>query len=666
MNPVLRNRRNLRRHLAVIGTAMLIAGCSSAPSGSVARTAQLSSPVQSTAQLAAHSTSSIQQTAAITSEDGESGLSDTSQLIHVVEDTIRLNQVESQSTEREESPVPILAASVGAPLPRDANTEPDAFRDLTESEMLSLAMVNSPVLRPLGLRVLDNPQAATTVFDSAIAATDPFFGPQAALAEFDTNLSASINTQNNDRVFNNTTLGGDVQELVQDLVSMNTGAQRRTRSGALLELNGTTGYDNNNRAGNIFPNYWETQLEAGIRQPLMQGAGRQFNEIAGPNAQPGFNFSNGIIIARLNNKITDADFEIQVRSFVRDLYIAYWDLSRQYQAYDSVVEARDLAYDTWQSILAKKQAKLSGGEAHREAQARARYYNFRRQVQIALGGQNGQGGLYVAERRLRQLVGVQIVDGELLRPIDQPVDVRFVFDYDKLISRAMVDRSEIRQQGLRIEQQRLRLIAAKNFMLPQLDLIGRYRLRGFGDDLTGSGPRFSSAAQDFWSFDHQEWEFGVEMGVVHGRRQARAAISNATLQLNRERAILAEQQRSLRHEVSDAYAEVSSSFAAMESSLEQVEASRERLESSAALYRADKIQLEFLLDAQSELLTAEQQLATDQSRYAVSLIAINATTGSLLTDLGVLIQKTSCRSNVIYLQEIESSGENLHLSADLR
>lgn len=660
-----RNRRNLRRHLTVIGAALLTAGCSSAPKKSIPRIAESPSPVPSTVQIAALPVAPVQLTAAIDAEEGSPGQDDTSQLIHIVEDVIGRQESKSQAIEGNRSQ-PIQAASTGVPLPRDANTVPDAFRDLTDSEMLSLAMANSPVLRPLGFRVLDTPQGATTVFDSAIAATDPFFGPQAALADFDTVLSASVNSQNNDRVFNNTTLGGDVQELVQDLVSINNSAQRRTRTGALLELNGTTNYDSNNRAGNIFPDYWETQLEAGIRQPLLQGAGRQFNEIAGPNAQPGFNFSNGIVIAKLNNKITDADFEIQVRRFVRDLYSAYWDLRREYRVYDSAVQARDLAYETWQHSLAMKKAKLSGGETHREAQARARYYNFRRQVLVALGGQSGQGGLYVAERRLRQLVGVPIVDGGLLRPITQPADVKFVFDYDKLISRAMVDRTEIRQQGLRIEQQRLRLIAAKNFLLPQLDLIGRYRLRGFGDDLTGSGGRFSSASQDFWSFDHQEWEFGVEWGVVHGRRQARAAISNAALQLNRERAIQKEQQRALRLEISESYAEVSSSFAAVENSLAQVEASRQRLESSQALHRADKIQLDFLLDAQSELLSAEQQLASDQSRYAVSLIAINATTGSLLSDLGVVIQKSRHRNDVVYLQEIEQSDRNLHSPSDLR
>ncbi|NND98425.1 MAG: TolC family protein [Pirellulaceae bacterium] len=554
-------------------------------------------------------------------------------------------------------------AIVGALSPRDASSEPDQYRIITESEMLSIALAHSPVLRSLGIRILDSPGAAATIYDAAIADSDPFFGPQAALAEFDSVLSASLNAQNNDRVFNNATLGGQVQELTQDLVNLNAGWQKRSMTGATWEVNSLTGYDNNNRAGNRFPNYWETQLEAGVRQPLLQGAGREFNRIAGPNARPGFNFSNGIIIAQMNTNISQADFEIALRDYVSDLYSAYWDLVRQYRTYDSVLASRELAYDTWQTVLAKGQAELEGGEANKEAQARAKYYSYRREAQVALGGESGNGGLYVTERRLRQLMGLTAVDGQLLKPADSPATARFVFDFDHTVARAMAGRTELRRQSTKLRQQQLRLVAAKNFMLPQMDLIGRYRLRGFGDDLTGDGQRFRSAYQDFFSMDHQEWEFGLEMGVVQGRRQARAAVRNAHLQLARERAILAEQQRLIRHQVSDAVAEVASSYYAMESSRQQVDASRERLQSSEALYEADKIQIEFLLDAQEELLRAELQLAADESRYSLSLIDINNTSGTLLDDLGIDVIQTACGTQIRYYQpslvEIESGPSSI-------
>ena len=76
-------------------------------------------------------------------------------------------------------------------------------RPISENEMLHLALSQSPVLRPLGLRILESPESATTVYDRSISASDPFFGPQAALAAFDSTLSASATSQNNDRAFNN-------------------------------------------------------------------------------------------------------------------------------------------------------------------------------------------------------------------------------------------------------------------------------------------------------------------------------------------------------------------------------------------------------------------------------------------------------------------------------
>ena len=104
------------------------------------------------------------------------------------------------------------------------------------------------------------------------------------------------------------------------------------------------------------------------------------------------------MIAQLITQVTNQEFEIEVQTVVRDLYVAYWNLARHYQTYDSLLVARDLSYRTWQSVLAKSKAKLAGGEADKEAQARAKYYRYCREVQVALGGDSGRGGLYAAER----------------------------------------------------------------------------------------------------------------------------------------------------------------------------------------------------------------------------------------------------------------------------
>jgi len=216
-----------------------------------------------------------------------------------------------------------------------------------------------------------------------------------------------------------------------------------------------------------------------------------------------------------------------------------------------------------------------------------------------------------------------------------------VYDLEHQTQQAFASRTELMRQTLRLQQQRLRLLAAKNFLLPQVDLIGRYRLRGFGDELTGSGSRFASASDDFFNGDHQEWQFGIEAGVPAARRQAKAAVANAKLELARQQTILAEQQRAVRFEVGNALAEVASAHEALDASQESLRAARDRLNASTALFDSGKIQLEFLLDAQEELVQAERRLAEDQSRYSLALILVNTATGTLLHDLGIRISGCS-------------------------
>ncbi|WDQ18759.1 TolC family protein [Rhodopirellula sp. P2] len=545
-------------------------------------------------------------------------------------DHTRLASVSNQSASA--SRTPVEAASSKQTL--NLGQAPE-FWDLTEAEMIALALQNSDVIRSLGVRVLEAPASVTTAYDTAIQASDPMFGPQAALAEFDSQLNASLTTQNNDRVFNNATLGGQVQELVQDYAQFQSGWTKRTAWGTQWDLQSIQQYDSNNRAGNSFPSYWETQLELGVRQPLLQGAGQSFNLIAGPNARPGLNFSNGIWIAQINTQISQADFEIQLRDYFLELYTAYWQLQRLYHSYASICQARDLSHEIWQTVLSKQQSGLMGGEAYKEAQTRAQYYRYQREAEIALGGSAGDTGIRNAERTLRRMIGLPIADGRLLRPADGFTTAPFEFAIQDSVARGFQHRTELRRQRLQVQQQNLRLVAAKNFLLPRLDMIGRTRVRGFGDDLTGEGPRFASATDDLFSLDHTEWEFGIEMGVAPQRRQAKSAVRNATLQLHRERSILEEQQHAVTYEIHDAISNSQSSFAALQNSLARVQAGEDRLASSRALYDAGKIQLEFLIDASEELLQSQRQLHVDQTNYSLSLVQISRAMGTLLTDVGV-------------------------------
>lgn len=560
-------------------------------------------------------------------------------------DTRELLQLVSlpRSVDTTDGPTKTSTESAASPFkrsPRHAGVAPDSFRGLTENEMVQIALRNSDVLRSLGATVLQSPASVATRWDPSIAATDPLFGPAAALSEFDTQWAASLTSQNNDRVFNNATLGGDVQELVQDYQSLDTGWTKRTTWGTQWDLRSLTIHDANNRSANRFPSYWETTLELGVRQPLLRGAGRQYQLIAGPDARPGFQFSRGVWVAQIDTELSRAEWETRLREYFVELYAAYWELDRHYRLLEPIERVRELSHTIWQQTRAKQHAGISGGETYNEAQAETAYLRATRRWQIALGGGDGQSGLYRAERQLRRLMGLH-TNGGLLRPIDSPAAAKFQFDVEQATSRAITCRAEVRRQELDVQQQHLQLIAAKNFLLPQVDLIGRTRTRGFGDDLIGEGPRFSDATEDFFSLDHREWEFGLEMGLAVGRRQAKAAVRHAALKLRRSRELLREQQQAVRFEVLDAIADVESSYQMMQTSRARVDAGDRRLKSSQALFDAGKIQLEFLLEATEQWLAARSTLAEDQRRYTMSLIRVSRSTGTLLADLQIHVKHDS-------------------------
>ena len=228
------------------------------------------------------------------------------------------------------------------------------------------------------------------------------------------------------------------------------------------------------------PANWTTNFQAEMRQPLLRGAGVQFNRIAGPGAQPGL--YNGVMLARINTDIALADFEASVRNLVTDVEMAYWELYFNYRSLDAVVAGRESALVTWRRIYELSKHGAKGGEAANEAQARENYFLFRSSVEQALSA------LYDTEAKLRYLMGLAATDGRLIRPIDEPTTAKVSFDWYDAQCEALARSVELRQQKWVVKRRELELIASKNFLLPQLDAVGKYTWTGLGNKLIESSP----------------------------------------------------------------------------------------------------------------------------------------------------------------------------------
>ena len=545
------------------------------------------------------------------------------------------------------------------------------FWDLELRRAIDYAIANSKVMRDLGARVLRSPEAVPTRYEPALQYTDARFGPEAALSAFDAQLTSQLSAQNNDRVINNRFFGGGIQLFQQDLVTSRTELSKRTATGTRFALRNVTEYDANNAPANQFPSAYNTFFEGEVRHPLLRGGGVTFNRIAGPDGVPGF--YNGVVIARVNNEISQAEFETGLRDFLSDVTNAYWELYYAYRNLEARKAARDRALAVWDAYRARAEGGLAGETnslgSENEALAREQYYRFQEEVEEALSGRpieftftgsgrgggtfRAGGGVQVAERRLRLLMGVAVNDDRMVRPVleDELSTPDVLFDWGTTAAGALERRPELRRQKLRVRRSKMELTAAQNFLSPQLDLIARHRFRGFGDDLLdndGVLPVLREGSNAFGTLttgDFQESEFGFELSVPLGFRRAHAAVQNAELSVARETALLREQERQVIYDLSNAVAEKDRAYQALQTGLNRYRAAKGLLDAlevragldAASLVKAGegeevgtgKVNLDKLLDAQRRVTDAELAVFRARAAYEVAIKNIFFESGSL-------------------------------------
>ena len=542
-------------------------------------------------------------------------------------------------------------------------TRPRIYLNMSLDQIVEIGLQNSKVLRDLGGTVLRDPSQSSTILDPAIQESDPRGGVEAALSVYDVQLSSSALFENNDRALNNTFFGGGTRTLKQDLNTYQTQLSKRTAAGTELILRNNTIYDANNAPGNLFRSAWDTNLEAEVRQPLLQGAGTFFNRTAGPGATPGL--LNGVVIARVARDISLSDFKISLRDYLANLENAYWDLYFAYRDLDAKKTARDESLRTWNVIRA--QFGRAGFEADKEAQAREQFYRFQQEVQDALSGRVQDGtrsnngstggtfrrtsGVLVAERRLRLLMGWPINSDALIRPNTEPIRAPAMYHWDALLTEALARRPELLRQRKRIKRRQLELDASQTFLKPRLDAVGRYRARGFGKDLldsNGDTAAFQNAAENLTNGNFQEWQFGLEFSIPLGFRQAHAAVHNAELRLTRERTILREQERQVVHDLSNAIAEVKRAYAVVQTAYNRLRAAKTRVDALKAA-DSDKIATpDQLLEAHSRLSDAESRYFLTLVEYMVAVRNVHLEKGSLFDYRGVAVANDGGLSGIEY------------------
>lgn len=517
----------------------------------------------------------------------------------------------------------------------------DKPREISLLEAMRLALSNNPVLEfsSVGGRdgvptigsnqVLRTPQTMPSVYDPAIQSSGVLFGRrsvESALADFDTTFTTNLIWRRSDVTGVSTAGGGNRADFSSSL-------RKQFATGGAMSLHHDWVHTVDPAGVNgSTPNY-VGRLGFEVRQPLLAGSGVEYTRIAGP-ANPNFGaitgVSQGVVIARINEDISVADFQINVRDSLRGVYNAYWNLYEAFRRYDSAVVAQKSAFQTWKE--ANDRLDVGVLKPADELQARDRLYETKAQVETTLSG------LYLSETELRRMTGLPMNDGMYLVPSDEPVKAEFVPEWRSSIKEALIHRTELRRQKWRVKSLQLQLQAARSLVRPRFDLVAGYDVNGLGDTLLSQTQRpFGNAFRSMGTADTNSWHAGFLVSVPLGQRFTRSQVRNIELQVTREHAVLASQEKAIAQDIAIAIQNLTANWAASQSNLKRLTAAANRVRLLRTEKEVGTLTLDLVLRAQERLAIAEQSYYGSLANYNTSILELQFAKGTLLQDNGIFL-----------------------------
>lgn len=520
----------------------------------------------------------------------------------------------------------------------------DDWWDLQLEEAIAIALNNSKVIRNVGQvsqfgvadGLLNRTAGAATVFDPAITASntstrpnigsnppgstgavntqargiDPeqfstaqtVGGVEDALAAFDAQAAAVFGYGHQD-IQNNLAIANSFTADVDSRSAFDASITKRTATGGSAQLSHRVEYSRTDATARAVPSDYTASMQVRIDHPLLRGRGAFINRIP-------------IVLARINEDISVADFEIAVRNLILDVENTYWDLQCAYRNFETAKIGRDAVQRTW--LTAYEKQKVQGG-VQQEAQSREQYLFFRAQLESALGE------LLETEARLRWLLGLAPTDNRLIRPIDEPVTAELMFDWNEVRTEALYRSPELRQQKWRIKQRELELANARNMLLPAVNVFAQHSWTGVGDQLISAdrrGNNFpaqavgSTAWDNLTEGDFQSSFVGLEfLPPAFGARREHARIRNAELSMKREQARLEDMELQAVHLLSTSIRGMALNYRQITTNLNRWAAADAEIRSALAAEKGGGGVKVFGRPTTDVLLDAQRRRALAQSDY---------------------------------------------------
>jgi outer membrane protein TolC len=458
-----------------------------------------------------------------------------------------------------------------------------------------------------------------------------------AFAPFDPNLLATFSSQRSKTPSNDLLAGAQTLSTLSQPANFRytqllpTGTQYNV-SFAGTKQTSNSGFTNFNPALNA-------SLSFNFSQPLLRNRGAYVNKLP-------------IMVAR--SRLRGAEYSLYdtVMRLLTDAENAYWNVvfaRENLKVQQSGLELADTALK--RSQLELKLGALSPLEIYQPQQNYATAEIAVSQAQYALQQQ---------EDALRKQIGADLdpdirkLPIVLTETVLPPSDAAPI-DPEAAVAKALANRPDLKAAYQNLDVDDLTIKSAHNQLKPDFALTGTYTTQGRGgvfyqrkNVFSDTGAQstvttiipggFGDALDQLFGFGYPIYAFGLQLRLPLRNRQAAADLADAMVQKRRDALAARSLEQQVRLDVLQAVSQVESSKAAVKLAAIAVDFAQKRREAEQKRYDLGTSQMFFVLQAQTDLITAQSTLVRQSINYRQNLLNLLRRTGELLEQRGIALQ----------------------------
>ncbi|HEY1679447.1 MAG TPA: TolC family protein, partial [Candidatus Sulfotelmatobacter sp.] len=375
----------------------------------------------------------------------------------------------------------------------------------------------------------------------------------------------------------------------------------------------------------FFNPFTTSALTFQFTQPLLR------NGWLGANRAP-------LVIARRNLEQSHASFTAQVNDNILLTIGQYWAVVQARGSLDVAKASMDAAEATYKHD--KRSLELGALPPLDIYRSEAGVAS--RRVQVI----QSEYALKQAEDALRFTIGAdqdpyfQALDLELTERAEPEGELRAI-DAGTALQTALTKRPEFDAARAALARDEAQIRLAHNHLLPQLDLLGLYASNGLGGSgLNGTGqPISSSWLNQTFAFNYPTYEAQLTLSLPLRNRAAKAEMGNALVSRRSDLYTQRQFREQVTLDVSNAVHQLEQAKLSIVASKESLDLSNKQLAAEQRKYELGSGTIFLVLEAQTELATAQQALLQAEVGYQLAVATVDHATGELLAPYHVQISE---------------------------